>query len=211
MPQIFYAPQFQALSNQGLPLPNARLHFFATGTTNAAEVYADAARTTALSHPLVADSQGRFPAIYPDPDRVYRVRLSDSSGVQQWEEEGVSLQMFMRTKREMDAGIVPRNYAYPPGDVRRYGADPTGDKNSSEAFRQATQSTHSVYIPEGIFLVSEVVSATGTVMWRGEGAKSVIRSDSTVLIVTNGTGSMIDNIYLENITPPLIIKRNPEN
>lgn len=42
-----------------------------------------------------------------------------------------------RTAAETAASAVVTNYTYPPGDVRRYGADPTGSANSSAAFATA--------------------------------------------------------------------------
>lgn len=54
-----------------------------------------------------------------------------------------------RTAAEIAAGVVPANYAYAPGDVRRYGADPTGVADSSTAFANA-------------FLVKGLITAVGT-------------------------------------------------
>jgi hypothetical protein len=137
MPQVFYFPAYQALSGSGTPLPGAKLSFFKTGTTTAAAVYADAARAS-LPNPVVADAQGRFPQIYPDPAVVYRARLSDSSNVQQWQEDGVSLQLFPQTKAETDTGATPVNYAYPPGNALRYGVNEIpGTTNMAPAINMA--------------------------------------------------------------------------
>ena len=113
------------------------------------------------------------------------------------------------TRSESDLGVDPFDIAYPPGDVRRYGADPFGNSPSTQAFQIATNTGHPVYIPEGTFWLDGAVTFTGKTVWTGEGEKSIIRCDSDVLIVTNGTGSLIDNFYLENITAPWIITRNP--
>ena len=121
MAQVFYASAFQALSSAGAPLAGAKLFFFKTGTTTAAAVYADAARTSTLPNPVIANAQGRFPQIYPNPDQIYRVRLTDSADVQQWQEDPVSLQLFIRTDAEIAAGVVPANFAWPAYESRRYG------------------------------------------------------------------------------------------
>ena len=114
------------------------------------------------------------------------------------------------TDAERTVEVTPVNYAYPPGDVRRYGADPSGADDSTSAFQDATDSGHPVYIPQGEYLVSNV-TYTGRVIWVGEGPATIIRSDGMVLDVTSGTGSFIDNLYLENITAPWIITRDPSN
>jgi hypothetical protein len=120
MAHLFYFPGYQALSTSGTPLAGAKLSFFQTGTTTPANVFANAARTTALSNPVIADGQGRFPQIYADPAVAYRVRLTDSVNVQQWQEDGVSLELFPSTDAEIAAGIVPVNHAYPPYVRGRY-------------------------------------------------------------------------------------------
>lgn len=115
---------------------------------------------------------------------------------------------YDQTAAEISQGIVPTNRAYPPGNVLRYGADATGVADSSLAFQKATSVGQPVLIPAGSFKVSGVLY-TGKVVWRGEGPSSKILSDSTVLTVTNGTGSVIDNLWMENITAPYVIVRNP--
>ena len=47
------------------------------------------------------------------------------------------LASYARTAAEIAAGVTPTNYAYAPGYVERYGADPTGTNDSGPAFRSA--------------------------------------------------------------------------
>lgn len=44
---------------------------------------------------------------------------------------------FERTTAEISAGVVPTNFGYLPGDVRRYGADATGVADSTAAIQAA--------------------------------------------------------------------------
>ena len=44
---------------------------------------------------------------------------------------------FGQTPSEAAAGVTPTDLGYPAGDVRRYGADPTGKINSSTAWANA--------------------------------------------------------------------------
>ncbi len=115
------------------------------------------------------------------------------------------------TKAEDDLGIDPFDISYPPGHVLRYGADPTGTADSSGAFQLATSTGHPVVIPEGTFQILSPVTYTGKTIWRGQGDKSILKSDVTVLLVTNGTGSRVDGMRLVNITAPWIIYRNPND
>ena len=47
---------------------------------------------------------------------------------------------FPRTESEQKEGVVPKNDRSPPGSFRRYGADPTGARDSTEAINEALQS-----------------------------------------------------------------------
>lgn len=81
MSQIFLSPFVRATSNTNAILPGAKLYFFLTGTTTPATVYADNARTSPLSNPIVANAFGQFADIFLAPTVTYRVRLTTSAGV----------------------------------------------------------------------------------------------------------------------------------
>ena len=92
MPPIFYGanmtvksfllPFRPAISATALEVvPGARLHFYLTGTTTEAAVYADEALTIELPNPVVANAAGKWPAIFYDDSTVYRVILRDEAGV----------------------------------------------------------------------------------------------------------------------------------
>src|ERR1700677_1773634 len=52
---------------------------------------------------------------------------------------------FGRTRSEAAAGVTPTDPEYPAGDVRRYGADPTGKIDSSAAWANAIASNDHVF------------------------------------------------------------------
>lgn len=58
------------------------------------------------------------------------------------------------TPDEVTAGVTPSNYAYAPGNVLRYGADPSGATSSTSAFDQACRSNDYVWVPSGDYLFS---------------------------------------------------------
>ncbi len=74
MAQLFAPPYQNALDTNGAPISGGRLRFYVTGTLTPAAVYTTADLSVAHAAPVVADSAGRFPAIYLDPAIIYRVR-----------------------------------------------------------------------------------------------------------------------------------------
>jgi hypothetical protein len=62
---------------------------------------------------------------------------------------------YPQTDAERTAGVGPVNYAYPPGNVLRYGADPTGVRDSTAtilvAFNVALASGDGPYFPAGTY------------------------------------------------------------
>jgi hypothetical protein len=81
MSQIFLSPFVRTTTKAGLIAPGAKLYFYLTGTSTLVNIYADDARTVALTNPVVADAFGSFPSIFLDPDTAYRVRLTSAAGV----------------------------------------------------------------------------------------------------------------------------------
>jgi hypothetical protein len=116
---LFYSPQFRPLSSAGAILPNCYVQFYAAGTTDPADVYADGALTTPLSNPVVADASGEFPAIYLDPATTYRAILYDEDDVEIWDIDPLApprdvpsgtIVMFHGTPTERDAAYPPATW-----------------------------------------------------------------------------------------------------
>jgi hypothetical protein len=73
---------------------------------------------------------------------------------------------YAQTTAEAAAGVTPTNTSYPPGNVLRYGADPTGTSDSTAAFNAATFANLSyslnallneIFVPAGRYLVNGTV------------------------------------------------------
>jgi len=60
---------------------------------------------------------------------------------------------FKLTAAEIAAGVTPVNYVYAPGDVRRYGADPTGSADSGPAIQIAWKCNGTIQIPAGTYAI----------------------------------------------------------
>jgi hypothetical protein len=94
-------------------------------------------------------------------------------------------------------------------NVLDYGADSTGATDSSAAVQAATNTGSAVYFPQGSYKVAGI-TRTGKTIWFSDGNAKIL-SDTAVLTVTTGSGSIVDNIEFENITAPWIIYRDPAN
>lgn len=75
---------------------------------------------------------------------------------------------YERTAAEIAAGVTPSNYAYEPGDVRRYGAATDGTSDSSTAVTNAAAANTEITFPQGYtFCFNATVSASITVQAHG--------------------------------------------
>lgn len=78
---------FVAVDGNGHVRANARLYFYLTGTTTPQDTYADASLSSVNTNPVVADSNGLFPAIYlgdPPTFSAYKAILKTSADVTVW-------------------------------------------------------------------------------------------------------------------------------
>jgi hypothetical protein len=120
---------------------------------------------------------------------------------------------------EVAAGVVPTNFAYPPGHVWRYGADPTGVADATTAINNALLSNNRVYAPKGTYVASGTLNMISGQTFYGDGAATVLQfansnlnnitmaslTSSTVRdmkIVVTGTTSVIKTggVYLKLCT-----------
>lgn len=71
------------------------------------------------------------------------------------EGNGVKGAYFARTTDESGASVTPKNYAYPPGDIRRYGALGDDSTDNTTAIQNCIsvceRSSLEMYVPFGIF------------------------------------------------------------
>ncbi len=83
MSNLFNMPRVEAQNASGGVLAGAKLEFFETGTSTNLDTYSNDTLATANANPVVADSAGRWGAIFLR-DQDYKVTLSDSADVQIW-------------------------------------------------------------------------------------------------------------------------------
>ena len=204
---LFQDPVTTPVDAQGDPYAGAKRHFYLAGTLTPATVYADAARTTALSNPVVANASGQFVPIFLDPAVSYRTILRDASDVLLRDNDNVTAStltatsvgqaLYPRSTSEISASVTPTAYGYPVGDIRRYGAVGDNTTDCTNAIRAAVNvaavSGAEVYIPPGRYLITAAVPLAAKVNIRGEGYASVIEANGTdafTLGFTTGFGKV---------------------
>jgi len=82
----FNLPRSQIADGNGDPYPGAKLYFYEPGTTTQRNVYQDADLTSLHMQPVVANSAGRWPAIFL-PTGTYKARVETATGVLIFEED----------------------------------------------------------------------------------------------------------------------------
>ena len=111
--------------------------------------------------------------------------------------------LYPQTPAEVAAGVTPVNYAYPPGDVRRYGAVGDGETDDSAAINAALKANQSVYAPAGTYAVksSILVNRFNELYGNGWGANglggTVFLAESDIEVIASAND---DNESLPQVT-----------
>lgn len=144
---LFVEPRMSP-SSGGSNYESAEYYFYLSGTTTPATAYSDADLTTAHASPVVADSDGVFPAIWLDPLLTYRRVLKSSAGATISDidpypgssipvnQANIGATLWPQTDAELAASITPSRYNYPPGNLKRYTTSDGDGSDISGAFGQ---------------------------------------------------------------------------
>lgn len=206
--QIFQLPK-QIPLGAGRVFAGAKAYFYATGTTTPQNTFTTSTLSVANANPVVADAEGVFPPIYLDPSLVYKLTLQTSADVLIYTIDPVNDQLFSqaiiagylypRTAAEIAAGVTPTNYAYPPLNVRRYGAvgdfepstglgtdDATAIQSALTIARHVTGGAE-VLFPPGRYLVGSIAVAYDATLNPGSGH---------IVLGVGGTPGTAENIII---------------
>lgn len=100
---------------------------------------------------------------------------------------------FGRTAGEIAASVTPSNYAYPPGDVRRYGAIGNGVADDTAAIQSAMNTANGVaarvYFPSGTF------KTTATLNWPSDWPLEIVGSGVDATIINYAGNSVAISMY----------------
>lgn len=218
---LLQLPRPLAVDSNGVPRAGAKLYVYAAGTSTPVTVFQDAELTVLHASPIIANTDGLFPPIYTDGTLGdIKINLTTAADVQVpgYPIDNIPTQIpasaidfsSQVSPAETAAGVTPVNFQYTtPGDLRRYGGDPTGTLDSSSAWQQAINVGTAVIPADSSFKIVTPATRAGRVSVVGSGPGSKLLCDSTVLTVTNGTGSVLDNFWMENLTAPYVITRDP--
>jgi hypothetical protein len=77
--KLFFLP-YQVATVGNIAQPGAKLYFYQTATTTRLNTYTTSALTTAHPHPVVANGAGRFPDVYLDSTKTYRLIIKTKTG-----------------------------------------------------------------------------------------------------------------------------------
>jgi hypothetical protein len=96
--------------------------------------------------------------------------------------------LYPQTLAEVAAGVMPVNYAYPPGHILRYGTNTTpGTTDMTSALSHAIATGHDVYLPPGTYAIdggSITMSTVGQRLTGGGRGNTFIRKASNGNLLT---------------------------
>lgn len=168
--QLAPAPVFKAFDNNGFPLFNGLLYTYVAGSSTPQATYVDYTGTTPNTNPVVLNARGEA-NVWLAQGLTYKLTLTDALGNQIWSIDQiyggqvvtaatVGQLIYPQTAQEITAGVTPASYMFAPGDVRRYGADPTGATDSTPAWQNALLSNSVVfdsYPGNSVYLISSTL------------------------------------------------------
>lgn len=111
---------------------------------------------------------------------------------------GTTLNSLLRTAGEIAAGVTPTDYAYPPGDVRRYGAVLNGVTDDTTALQNALLCDHRVFIPNGTAKITSTLELDDSTTIVFESRQAIIKGNLTAPLLRgrNGTTQRRYNITI---------------
>ena len=158
--------------------PFGLLYTYAAGSTTPKTTFSDAAGLVPNINPVELDSTGSA-TIRLDTGSYKFVLLDQTNTVTLWTQDNyesfyltaaaVGLVLYPQTARELANSITPTLYQYPPGNILRYGADPTGAVDSTTAIQAAIVASAAVYAPAGTYTCSSTFNMQSNQCLTGDG------------------------------------------
>lgn len=98
---------------------------------------------------------------------------------------------WQQTAAEIAAGVIPTNTGYQPGDVRRYGADPTGVADSALAFTNAFKSSNYVYAESAVYRINSTIVVPSFRMFSYAGSTITLFCGATPFLSFTGANACL--------------------
>lgn len=201
--QIFKLPKETLIAGAAIK-PSWKVNFYVTGTTTPTPVYTTSALSTTHTQPVQADSGGTLAAIYLDPTIVYKASVYDQNDVLQYTIDPVNDSvlsaaiigaiLYPRTAAEISAGVTPTNYAYPPGDVRRYGAVGDDSTDCTAAIQAAISVGGDVYFVGGTYRANNLTQTASLQKLMGFGWVRIKKNADGPILTCSGSDVELNGI-----------------
>jgi hypothetical protein len=205
-------PIFRQFDSAGLPAAGFLLFTYSGGTTTPKVTYSDSAGTVPNTNPVVLDTSGS--AVIRGAPGTYNLVLKDSTAsTTLWSADQYSFPIYSQsdlgallypqTAAEVAAVATPVNFALPPGNVLRYGANTvpgTTDMTAAiqAALNQAGQSGGApAYLPAGTYLATSQLTVSANSQFYGDGSASIINTSVAAndgILANNVANALIRNI-----------------
>lgn len=105
--------------------------------------------------------------------------------------------LYPQTRNEQTQNVIPVNFSYPPGDARRYGADPAGILDATQALNNALLTNGRVYVPSGNYTCSGTLNLASNQVLYGDGSSTVLTWANPS--ISNIVGSGISNTTINDL------------
>ena len=186
---------FRAFDNNGNPLVGGLLYTYAAGTSTPQASYPSSSELVPNTNPIVLNFRGEC-ALWLDPTLSYKINLTDSLGntipgypvdnvagfgvllSQNLTQSMVGIALYPQTAAELAANVTPTSYNYPPYNLLRYGADPTGVLSSDAAMTSAISvcgtTGGTIRVPNGSYLFASQIALNvkTSIILQGDGGVS---------------------------------------
>lgn len=177
-------PEFRSWDNNGNPLVGGQLFTYVAGTSTPQATYIDSTQTTQNTNPVILNFRGEA-SVWLVNGQTYKLVLQDSLGNLIWSQDqvagGVTLAQVLAfltanvvggiiwplTSAESAASVTPTTFAFPPGDIRRYGAVLDGVTNDAAAWQSAVNVVcgtsgsgpgGTIYAPTGTSVINTTIT-----------------------------------------------------
>ena len=144
----------QFFTDQGVVLAGGKIYTYVAGTTTPVATYTSSSLSVLQANPIILQSNGRMASpVWVPGGVIVKMVLQDSSGnvisggtidnlsgindPSGLTGSTIGSLLYPITAQETAASVTPTNYTYPSLNILRYGADPTGNTDSSNAINSA--------------------------------------------------------------------------
>jgi hypothetical protein len=208
--------------NNNLPLIGGMLLTQASGVNY--PTYIEPTGTVANTNPIILNNRGEIATssgtsvpLYVQQNIAYTFTLFDSLGNQIWATPAITAPatiagvlaaltpgvlgaiLYPTTTAETVAGVTPTNFQYPPGNFLRYGADPSGATDSTNAIQSALNCSPIAY--DGGYNTGNIYKISATLVFKaqgqtlqGQGAGDNV-SGQTTLFWAGTAGGVMVSVY----------------